>query len=58
MKTEDNKKNILDYLPDELETVASELGEKKFKFTVSGVLADGVGIGRASYKNIVVDASL
>ena len=31
---------------------------KKFKFTVSGVLADGVGIGRASYKNIVVDASL
>lgn len=31
---------------------------KKFKFNVSGLLVDGVGVGRASYKNIVVDVSL
>ena len=43
MKTEDNKKNILDYLPDELETVASELGEKKFRAAqIFGWLAKGV----------------
>ena len=43
MKTEDLRKNILDYLPDELETVASELGEKKFRAAqIFGWLAKGV----------------
>ena len=52
MKTEDNKKNILDYLPDELETVASELGEKKFRAAqIFGWLAKGV-TGFDEMKNI------
>ena len=43
MKTEDCKKNILDYLPDELEAVAAELGEKKFRAAqIFGWLAKAV----------------
>ena len=42
MKTGSNKNNILDYLPDELEAVVTELGEKKFRAAqIFGWLAKG-----------------
>ena len=42
MKTEERKKNILDYMPEELESVVAESGEKKFRATqVFGWLAKG-----------------
>jgi len=43
MKTEEHKKNILDHMPEELEAVVAELGEKKFRSAqVFGWLAKGV----------------
>lgn len=43
MKTEERKKNILDYMPSELEAVVAELGEKKFRAAqVFGWLAKGI----------------
>lgn len=43
METEARKENILNYLPEELETVITELGEKKFRATqLFGWLAKGV----------------
>ncbi len=43
MITEENKRNILDHMPEELEVVMAELGEKKFRAAqVFGWLAKGV----------------
>ena len=43
METEASKENILNYLPEELETVITELGEKKFRAAqIFGWLAKGV----------------
>ena len=40
---EENKRNLLDYMPEELETIVAELGEKKFRAVqVFGWLAKGV----------------
>ena len=43
MRSEEHRENILDLLPEELETAVSELGEKKFRASqIFGWLAKGV----------------
>ncbi|MBQ6440196.1 MAG: 23S rRNA (adenine(2503)-C(2))-methyltransferase RlmN [Mogibacterium sp.] len=52
MRTEEHKNNILDYMPEELETVAAELGEKKFRAAqIFGWLAKGAA-GFDEMKNV------